>query len=357
VTTPGPPLRRLDLRSIVRSAGTTHSFGGDYEVQLEMKGAAVSGRYGGSGGLDSVSFSGTRSGDRCRLFAEGTGAMIEATCSASRFDGNVKSGSGDRRPYRIHFEAGATRLVDAAQEESRQQAQAAAFAAEQQRQAAIGQRQAAADAARPATRPLAAARPRSVPAGAARRDGARSSVGIWSGEGAPGPKTAAELSCLSATHEGGSVTSFHDETGTTGRVANTEYLYSNRCSRPVVVYYQDQELNGASIAAAMSGHPMLTTFTATMPAHSPVEIPVQPRLSRAARLHRLPGRLGRITFSHRSLLRVGRHEVESFPGEGRDPVSVHVPPDPGLRRGTGWSNLNETESSLCCHAGNMPAWR
>jgi hypothetical protein len=118
---PGRTLRRLDLGSLLESAmsGSSRQYSGGYNVQIEVNGNAVSGRYGGSGGIDSVTFSGTRNGDACRLFDDSSGAAILARCTASTFAGTVASPVGARQPYKIQFEAQATQFVDATEEQRR----------------------------------------------------------------------------------------------------------------------------------------------------------------------------------------------------------------------------------------------
>jgi len=157
VTTPGPPMRRLSIADALRAAGRTTQFAGGYEAELDIAGNAVTGRYSGSGGIDTVTFSGTRTGDHCRLFLDRTGASIDAQCTASRFDGTVKSSPTERRPSTIHFDAAATQVVDAAVEERQRQSQVAAASAERQRVAAEAAAKSAAEAAalrsRPAARP------------------------------------------------------------------------------------------------------------------------------------------------------------------------------------------------------------
>lgn len=139
LTIPGPPLRRLDVASILRTAtgGSTREFAGGYKVEIQVDGNAVTGRYSGSGGIDTVTFSGTRSGSRCRLFDDRSGAAIDAECSAQRFAGTVQSPKGARQPYKINFETDMVRLVDGAQEARERQLAAAQAAARQQQAEAI----------------------------------------------------------------------------------------------------------------------------------------------------------------------------------------------------------------------------
>jgi hypothetical protein len=134
VTMPGPPIRRLDLRSVLRSVGRTRDYSGGYTVEVELNGNAVTGTYSGTGGIATTRFSGTRTGSECRLFTDRGGAALNANCTASRFDGTVISPEGERQPYKVLFEAQTTQLSDTAALERKRQMEAQAAAEAQTRQ-------------------------------------------------------------------------------------------------------------------------------------------------------------------------------------------------------------------------------
>lgn len=139
VRTPGPPLRRLDVRSIINSAtgGRTREYAGAYQLELSFDGNAVTGRYSGTGGIASGTVSGTRSGNRCHLVDERHGTVTEAECTATRFVGRAATPRGPGPQMTAELDANAVRIVDAAEEERERQLAAAEARARQQRYAAI----------------------------------------------------------------------------------------------------------------------------------------------------------------------------------------------------------------------------
>jgi hypothetical protein len=122
VTRPGPPLRSLRTRDVVRSmsGGSTREYGGNYSLELTFEGDAVTGHYSGTGGMNSGTLSGTRDGDRCRLVDDRYGTVTEAICTRRRLYGDARVERG-RDTTVIRVEAGATRLVDAVEEQRQQQ--------------------------------------------------------------------------------------------------------------------------------------------------------------------------------------------------------------------------------------------
>lgn len=117
-TIPGPPVRRLTARDIIRSAtgGRTRQYSGSYSLEVQFDGDRVTGRYSGTGGVNSGSFTGTRSGDRCSIRDDSGKSAMEAECSATRFAGTAKSARGVSPSFSIIIETRATRVVDAARE-------------------------------------------------------------------------------------------------------------------------------------------------------------------------------------------------------------------------------------------------
>jgi|GEM_PF-1154175 len=132
----GPPLRSLRTRDILRSAtgGSTREYAGAYNLELTFDGNALTGRYSGTGGMNSGTVSGTRSGTHCRLVDDRYGTVTEAECTRNRFSGTARVQRG-RDTSTMRFEAAATQFVDArvAQEQRRL---AAAEAAQRERAAA-----------------------------------------------------------------------------------------------------------------------------------------------------------------------------------------------------------------------------
>ena len=132
VNTPGPPPRRLDLRSIARAAGRTREYAGAYELVLDFNGNALSARVSGTGGLLATTLSGTRRGDRCRLIDDRHGTITEAQCTATRFVGTARTQAGSRQNMTREIEAGAVQFVDSAREERERAALAASEASRTQ---------------------------------------------------------------------------------------------------------------------------------------------------------------------------------------------------------------------------------
>ncbi len=119
----GPPLRSLRVRDVMRSAtgGSTREFAGAYNLEMTFEGRAVSGRYSGTGGISSGSFTGTRDGDRCRLIDDRSGTVTEAFCTRTRFYAEVRAQVG-RDTSTARLQANATQIVDAILEEQQQRA-------------------------------------------------------------------------------------------------------------------------------------------------------------------------------------------------------------------------------------------
>jgi hypothetical protein len=129
VTTAGPPIRRLDVRNLIRSAtgGRSRDYAGAYNIEITFDGNALSARFSGTGGMSTGTASGTRSGSRCRLIDDRYGTVTEAECTSRRFAGTARSLRGQRQQMTARLDANATRIIDAAQvERERQIAEAAA---------------------------------------------------------------------------------------------------------------------------------------------------------------------------------------------------------------------------------------
>jgi hypothetical protein len=118
---------------------------------MTFEGRAVTGRYSGTGGINSGSFSGTRDGDRCHLVDNRSGTVTDALCTRNRFYAEVRSQTG-RETITARLEANATQFVDARVEE--QQRRAAAAAAAERRRAAEAAYAALPNAGRVLTRQL-----------------------------------------------------------------------------------------------------------------------------------------------------------------------------------------------------------
>lgn len=121
VTRPGPPLRSLRTRDILRSVtgGRSQQHGGRFELELSFDGPSVTGRFSGTGGLNAGSMTGTRNGSRCRLIDDRYGNVTEAECTRTRFSGGGRH-QGPRETTTIRLDAFATQFVDAAVEAQRQ---------------------------------------------------------------------------------------------------------------------------------------------------------------------------------------------------------------------------------------------
>lgn len=155
IETPGRPMRRFTLDEAVRSAtsGSREEIGGPYTLELTIEGNAVSGRLRASGGVRNANVSGTRNGDRCRLFIGDV--LVEAECTAARFDGRARTQGNERRIYNYRVDAEATRVVDNRAEAARREQAAAEAEARQAEQRAERERASQAEAARIAALPRA----------------------------------------------------------------------------------------------------------------------------------------------------------------------------------------------------------
>ena len=111
------------------AARRTREYSGHYNLELEINGSTLRGRYSGTGGINSGTVSGTRTGNRCRLTDDRWGTVTEAECTRSRFAGTARSPQVAQRQTRMNIDARATRVVDAAVPE--QQAVAARPAPQQ----------------------------------------------------------------------------------------------------------------------------------------------------------------------------------------------------------------------------------
>lgn len=81
----------------------SREFGGALTVVLSFDGNAVTGRISGTGGINSTSVSGTRTGNVCRLFEERAGDIIEGQCTRARFAATVRS-QGNRNAVAARFD-------------------------------------------------------------------------------------------------------------------------------------------------------------------------------------------------------------------------------------------------------------
>lgn len=155
IETPGPRMRRFSVDEALRSAtgGRREEIGGPYSLELNIDGNAVSGRLTTSGGLRNAAVSGTRNGDRCRLFIGDV--SIEAECTASRFDGRARTQGDARRIYSYRIDTEAIQLVDNRAEAARRETAAAEAEARRAEQRAERERAAEAEAARIAALPRA----------------------------------------------------------------------------------------------------------------------------------------------------------------------------------------------------------
>lgn len=159
----GPEMRELSISSVVGAVagGQRQRYAGRYDMVLTIDGTAVTGQASGTGGIEAATFSGTRTGNLCRLYIEG--AELEATCTTERFVGTSRSPRGASPSFLMNIDARATRVVDTAEEE-RQRAEAAARAAEERAAAEAAER------ARIAAMPLATTAQAQMVEGAVRQD-------------------------------------------------------------------------------------------------------------------------------------------------------------------------------------------
>ncbi|MDZ4362352.1 hypothetical protein [Brevundimonas sp.] len=135
----GPEMRELSISSVVGAVagGQRQRYAGRYDMVLTIDGTAVTGQASGTGGIEPATFSGTRTGNLCRLYLEG--AELEATCTTERFVGASRSPRGASPSFLMNIDARATRVVDTAEEE-RQRAEASARAAEERAAAEAAER-------------------------------------------------------------------------------------------------------------------------------------------------------------------------------------------------------------------------
>lgn len=99
----------------------TREFGGALTIELTFDGNAVTGTFSGTGGINNGTMSGSRNGTRCRLFEARGGDIMEGECTRTRFSVEVRS-QGNRNAIAAHFDAQATQLVDAADEDRQREA-------------------------------------------------------------------------------------------------------------------------------------------------------------------------------------------------------------------------------------------
>lgn len=110
----------------------SREYGGALTIELTFEGNSVRGRFSGTGGINSGTMSGTRSGSQCRLFEDRAGDIIEGECSRTRFDAVARSQNA-RNAMAARFEGQATQFADARIEEQQRQV-AAAEAAQRRRE-------------------------------------------------------------------------------------------------------------------------------------------------------------------------------------------------------------------------------
>jgi hypothetical protein len=105
----------------------TRQYGGSLTIELTFEGNRVTGRFSGTGGINSGTMTGTRNGNHCRLIEARDGDVIEGECTRSRLSARARSTRANAMT--ASFEAQATRVVDSAvagrQEPPRQTAGAA----------------------------------------------------------------------------------------------------------------------------------------------------------------------------------------------------------------------------------------
>jgi hypothetical protein len=115
----GPEMRELSISSVVGAVAggqrQRQRYAGRYDMVLTIDGTAVTGQASGTGGIEPATFSGTRTGNLCRLYIEG--AELEATCTTERFVGASRSPRGASPSFLMNIDARATRVVDTAEEE------------------------------------------------------------------------------------------------------------------------------------------------------------------------------------------------------------------------------------------------
>ena len=157
IDTPGPRMRKLTLNEALRSASRANSeqIGGPFTLELTFQGRAVSGRAIATGRIRGGTVSGTRDGDRCRLFIGQT--LLEGKCTAQGFSGNGSSQGTARRTQSFRVDAPASRIVDKQQEAVRREAEATELAARRANEQAERDRLAAVEVARIASLPRASA--------------------------------------------------------------------------------------------------------------------------------------------------------------------------------------------------------
>jgi hypothetical protein len=155
IDTPGRPIRRLSVESVVGSVTSANSetFGGSYDLTLNFDGPRVTGTYRLGSGRGSGEISGTRTGSRCRLFARDT--AIEGECTQAAFIATGQGPAGGRRTQSFRIDAQATEVVDAVAEEARRAEAAEQAAAERAEAEARRAEEAAAERARIAAMPMA----------------------------------------------------------------------------------------------------------------------------------------------------------------------------------------------------------
>lgn len=95
--------------------GCPKPIGGSLDVELEIQGAVVRGRYHGTGGLRDGELIGRRTGGMCRLFDKSDGSVWSGRCDRESFVGRVKSVTNAATQLDLTFEALGTDIIDFAE--------------------------------------------------------------------------------------------------------------------------------------------------------------------------------------------------------------------------------------------------
>ncbi len=108
------PVRKMSIAERIRvsQGGSTQNFQGELNVELTFDEGKVSGRFWGTGGINSNSVVGTRVGSNCYLIDQSNGASIQAVCSATRFYSEAEEQNG-RKTILSVLDARTLRTVNA----------------------------------------------------------------------------------------------------------------------------------------------------------------------------------------------------------------------------------------------------
>jgi hypothetical protein len=112
VTRPGRPMRRVDIASLIKSAGESQKLEGAIAFAARFDGPAAYAQVSGTGGLDTLQLSGLVRGGHCRLVDQRQWIVYEGKCDQSGFKGTLKSTSAARVKVSGTFETGVASITD-----------------------------------------------------------------------------------------------------------------------------------------------------------------------------------------------------------------------------------------------------